>query len=663
MKSIRTKMMVFFGIIIGVVCIASGLTSYINSVSALESNLQVMLPEIAKQTAANIESRVQGELKALESVAARDDIKDPGISVQDKLKTLKEEGTRLGALKMGIISLEGSLLNDDGTTAQVKDRDYFQKAITGVNVVSDPLVTAENLLVVPYIVPIMNNGEVIGLLIETRDGSALSEITNSIKVGQNGSAFMINKEGVSIANPDQNKVLQKGNDIENAKTDKSLVALAEIEKKMIAGETGMGIIEYKGIEKFMGYAPIGETGWSIATTMTRDEALSVLDSLKSTDALSSVIFVLISLVLVYLIANSISKGIKLSSNHLKLLAEGNLTGQFSPKYLKHKDEIGEMTNSMKEMQEAIGQMIRNIRDTSSDINKQSEGLTSVTEEIAQASQNVTETITEVAKGTNNQSEELVLITDILEQFVEKLANMVREIQAVGDSSKEINVMATDSSDEMNLLNQSVIKVSQSFKEFSSKITSLAEEINQISEITSLINNIADQTNLLALNAAIEAARAGESGKGFAVVADEIRQLAEQSKVSSDNISKVIGNISESADNMISNSASMDNELLNQVTVIENSLTSFKKIIGAIDQIIPKIETVQVAALAIEEDKNKVMNGIEDISSVSMEVSASSEEISASSEEMSASAQEVASAASVLNQATTQMLEEVERFQI
>ncbi|WP_313130292.1 methyl-accepting chemotaxis protein [Anaerocolumna sp.] len=663
MKSIKTKLVVYFGTLLAVTCIGLGFISYINSLNALKTNLKILLPEIAEETAGNIRSRLDGELKTLEAIAAREEIKDPNIPIETKLKILAKEGERIGALRMGIVSLEGNLTNTDGTTDSLKNREYFPKAIGGDSIAADPVVIGENILVVPFVVPIIENGETIGLLLETRDGNFLSEITNAVQAGKNGTAFMINKEGVSIANPDPNKVLQQISDIAAAKTDKSLEKLAEIEMRMVAGETGTGEIYYQDINKFMGYAPISGTGWSVAITMTQDDALSVLDSLKSTDVVVSAIFIIISLAVVYFIANSMTKGIKSTSKHLKLLAEGNLRVEVSPKYLKLKDEIGEMTRFMYDMQESIKGMINKIKENSLDISNQSENLTSVTDEIAHVSQNVTETISEVARGTNSQSEDLIQITGILEQFNNKITGMGDEIEAVGTNSREISIMAADSSNEMNLLNQSVMDISNSFKEFYNKIVTLGDEIGRIGEITDLINSIAEQTNLLALNAAIEAARAGEAGKGFSVVAEEIRKLAEQSKISSENISKVVAGISDGAGSMMQNSVTMDNELLNQVTVIEKSLVSFKKIIGAIDEIIPKIEIIQSQAQDIEEDKNKVMSRIEGISSVSMEVSASAEEISASSEEMSASAEEVASAASMLNNATDQMLEEVERFKV
>lgn len=664
MKSIKAKLIVFLGLLIGTICIGLGIVSLINSSKALVSNVGKTLPKIAEQTANNVEGRIGGELHTLEAIASRTDIKDPNVPWESKMPILLEEVKRNGSLKLGIVDKNGEAKNTDGKTAQIKDRVFFQNALAGKSNVSDPIISkTDGNVVVVYAVPIKNNNEIVGVLIETQDGNKLSELTNQVKIGQTGYAFMIKQDGTNIASTNKDLVLQMYNPIEEAKKDPKLQALAEVEKKMGAGETGIGEYTYNGLEKYVGYAPVKGTGWSVGVIITKEEILSELSSLRISVGVTSLVFILIGIGIIYLFANSISKGIKSTSKHLELLSQGNLCEEVSPKYLGLKDEVGEMTNSMKVMQESLRKMITRIKENSSNINLQSENLSSVSKEIASVSQNVTEAISEIAKGSTNQSENLIHVTDILNEFSNNLSSMVREIQVVDSNSREIGLMANESSGEMGKLNLSVVNLSSSFKEFYGKIIALGKDINEINEITNVINSVAEQTNLLALNAAIEAARAGEAGKGFSVVADEIRKLAEQSKNSSENISKLINGISENTNVIVHDSVMMDDELINQVKVIENSINSFKKIIEAVDEVVPKVETVKNSAEKIEDEKNTILSRIDGVSSIAVEVSASSEEISASSEEMNASTGEVASSAQILNRMTNEMIEEVNKFKV
>ncbi|WP_394526093.1 methyl-accepting chemotaxis protein [Lacrimispora sp. JR3] len=663
MKSIKFKLTVLFGILIIIVCVGLSTISYLNSLHALKENLKLFLPEIAEQTAGNIQGRIEGEIKVLEAIAARTDIQDPEIPLKEKLDILKEENKRLGGLRFGIVDLNGNLVNTDGSTADLTQYDFYKKALEGKTVVSDPVVTAEGDLVVPYVVPIKKDGKIVGVLLETRDGNYLSQLTNQAKIGKNGTAFMINKEQVSIADPDETLVREKYSGIEAAKKDPELKKVSEIQSHMTAGETGIGEFRYNKTDKFVGYAPVPGTEWSVGITMTKAEALAVLEQLEADDIKSSAIFVVVSLLVVYLIAGVFARALKSASRHLKHMEEGDLSREVPRKSLKLRDEIGEMANSMNAMQKSLGDIIGGIKKNSVDINTQSENLSTVMEEISSGSHNVSNMITEIAQGTSQQSENLAMINSILEEFSSRLSAMVRGIHVVDSNSREIGVMATDSNEEMKRLSQSVLNISSSFQEFFGKIQNLGKSMNQIHEITGFINSIAAQTNLLALNASIEASRAGEAGKGFSVIAEEVRRLAAQSKASSENISQVAEAIFAETESIVKNSTVMDEELNNQSQVVETALESYKKIIEGISQMLPMIDTIKTSAQDIERDKDTIIDKIEGIASASEEISSEAEEILASSEEISSSTEEVAAASQVLMAATGNMLKKAENFKV
>ncbi len=664
MKSIKQRLIVSVGVLVLAVCLVLGIGSYYAASGVLESTTETNLKEIAKQSSGTISSLVSGNLKEINAIAAREDLEDTKRTPEEKVAILTKEVERIGCLRMAYIETNGESYSTNGKSQNLSDREYFTKAMAGESSVTDPSIgksTGE--LLVFYGAPIKSNGQVVGVLQEIRDGNNLSSLAGEVTVGKTGFAYLINDQGTVIAHKDTDLVMDETNIIEKAKSDSSYTSWSEAVSNAIAKKKGFTTYRYGGVDYYAGFAQVEGTSWEVMVVIKKSEILSGLHTLMNQTVLISVLALIAGILVAYIIASRIARGIKASSSALELLAGGDLTISVADDLLKKKDEVGEMSRAMHHMSGSFSKAICRIKGNSSEIDEQSELLSRTSDEISQVSQNVAESITEIANGTVTQSENLNRISEILRDFGQMMSQVVQQIQDVDQASTSVSGQAMSSREEMTKINASVAKVGELFESFRQKIDALGESITSINEFTSVINQIATQTNLLALNASIEAARAGEAGRGFAVVAEEIGHLAEQSQESSENISELVKGISDETRKIIEETSTMDSELNKQSEVIRNTIDSFQEIIVSIDNVLPKINTAEETIKEVDSLKDVIVDNVDEISNVANLASNTSQDISAAAEELSASIHEMSGIADRLKNSTGDMRHSVDEFKV
>ncbi len=169
-------------------------------------------------------------------------------------------------------------------------------------------------------------------------------------------------------------------------------------------------------------------------------------------------------------------------------------------------------------------VLEGFRTKMSDADESTLNISSVMQELTASMEEISSNIVTVnrsATDANNEISELV-------QELDELNNYANEME------KSADALVESAKWNKNDTNEKVTPISEAL----SRAMKDCKSVDQIGELTNDILGIASQTNLLALNASIEAARAGEAGRGFAVVADEIRDLAERSKNTANNIQQL-----------------------------------------------------------------------------------------------------------------------------
>lgn len=660
MKSIKTKLIVYFSILILLVSGAFSIISLTTAGDSVTKEAEKALALLAYDGAKLTESRIETRMTTLEMLAGDQYIESMNFEVQQSI--LQRQLERSGFLALAVVYPDGSTYYHDGSTAELGDREYVKRAFSGESNVSDVIISrVTNSAVLMYAVPIVTNGEVVGVLIGRSDGNALSSITDDMGFGEMGYAYMINLSGNVVAHPNRERVMDQWNPIEESQTDNELKSIAGLFEKMIKDDYGVSNYHLEGRDLYAGYALIEGTNWIIVITANEEEVLAALPILQRSIALTTIIILLISIFLCYIIGNSIVKPIISSIAHAKKIAGLDITEDVNEVFLKRKDEIGGLAIAFQTITDNLREFVKQIADTSQHVASSSEELTATSQQSATAADEVAKSIEEIAKGANEQAKD----TEKGVEHVNELGELIfKDQQYVIDLNISANEVSKLKDEGFELIGELIEKTSinnKSSREVHEIIINTNESAEKIEMASQMIKKIAEQTNLLALNAAIEAARAGEAGNGFAVVAEEIRKLAEQSDSFTTEIAAIIKELTDKTGYAVRTMSEVGKNVESQTQSVELTSNKFKGIDSAIEKMKTIIKAINESGQAMDGKKDEIIGIIQNLSAISQQNAAGTEEASASVEEQTASMEEIANASDSLARLAEEMQESIHKF--
>lgn len=431
---------------------------------------------------------------------------------------------------------------------------------------------------------------------------------------------------------------------------------------------------------------------SLILTASRQFEIIKQESEKSavkaqlTAVLSGILILGLATLFAYRIAALIASIVAALATSLSVMKSGDLTVVFVK---KSRDELGRLADDLngfaKELRESIksiqGFSLNNIKVKEELISTASEASASVnqinanTAFIAENLKLLTSTVGDVKgavkiadNGIRTLEERLEGQAAMIEESTASVTQMIASIGAVASSTvkrQSAGKALVESAQKGGVRLDSTVSI----------IRDISSNVDEISGITKMIQNLAGKTNLLAMNAAIEAAHAGDAGRGFAIVADEIRNLAEASSSNSKRIAgvlkEVISKIEQAAEEGTGTKivfSEMDEE-------VRSASDAFVEIAAAMDQlkaggtqILEAMEELRRSSSEVKEGRDAIVSSskktaeaVDSVERISDEVLGSVSEIKSGMNDINSAVSNVAGISNQVGQAIVGLDQELQRF--
>lgn len=632
-----------------------------------------------KMTAVNVLQRQQDDMQRDVTEQLMSLQKRPELTNRVNLKKVNR------TLKIANGSTKGTItnlmyVNTDGTYTysnfpmpkkmNILNQDWYQKAVTDHAYWSTPYEDpANNSYSASVSQKIIDNQGKAHVLSVTVSYSSVQKSIESMEIGNNGQAAILTKNGKVLIK----KNTGKGNDTFKAG---QMINKTALYKAVAASSKKKGTIEIPGgskINKVTFDKGDGTTdNWTVAQ-MNATDLSAGMHHMLITLVLSTLVIIVLAVAVSYYGTSLIKRSLLIFEKFFANAGQGKL--RYVPakgdkiKYAKsfiqrqaqkmavaapNGHEFNRVAASYNDMIASVTVLVGQTQQQAKTVSEQAESLLDLSKQTTTASEEIAQTITEIAEVTGSQAKETTESVDDVQKITVHIGNVNTNMKELADSSKEASEIGQNNLNIMDKVNGNWSSQINGMEALMGSVQQMDSDVQNITKIINVINDIARQTNLLALNASIEAASAGEAGKGFSVVAAEIRKLAEQSNDSTKEIESIIEQIRKQSTDMVKKTTASLESGEKQTGLITEAIKSTMNVYKHNEAMGTNVQKIHEGTEEISGTQKMILEKLESISASTQENAAGTEEVSANSEEVQATMDEFTQHVSTLEQTVEQL---------